>query len=263
MIKNLNIVHLEELREALKILEPARTAPIRSVGASQTYSRSNAPKMLTPNFSLYPDCKAKTYSVEGSQFRDNEKTQIVAFKRNSVISITQPEIAKTYVSNYKDIKINGSKFKEKPNTPYTFRRQTKTIHNMSSLPVLSNKKISLKGNKAFNNIVTDFIKGQKETKRSMKQLKNIKSIIKIHIKKVGNILTRRTKAEKKELRAYVQFVKEHKPLFIYGPTGAGRYINGKAIDPLKLRDTIATANAKCSFLKPRLQDFYKSSKGII
>ena len=161
-----------------------------------------------------------------------------------------------------NVNTDRNKFKKKIIVnAFPFKRSN--TQSVKLLPTLNSRKMSIKETKAFNSILNNYFKGQRENKKSMKKLKRFKSVIKINIEAIRSILGKNSNSDNKITSLYVKYVKDHKPLFIYGPTGSGRYINGKGVDPLKIRDVIATANAECNFLRPRLAEFYTKSKGII
>lgn len=251
-----NFAHRNSPNESSKAIRPVRI--FRTHKGAGTPKASTAAIAIKPAYFSHTAYRAKKADKEKQK---NEQNQVIKLERNVVHSFSRHASLKALRS--KQLVTSENKFKKKPKAEsYTFRRPaSRALHSVKSLPLLGSR--SVKGDKALCSIMSEFIKEQKESKGSMKKLRKIKSVFDVNMRTIKSLIENKPNNDNKAVQRYVKYVKEHKPLFIYGPTGAGRYVDAKAIDPLKIRDVLATANANCSFLKPRLAEFYAKYKGVI
>eukprot|EP00826_Nyctotherus_ovalis_P016310 TRINITY_DN14715_c0_g1_i3.p1 TRINITY_DN14715_c0_g1~~TRINITY_DN14715_c0_g1_i3.p1 ORF type:complete len:257 (+),score=19.23 TRINITY_DN14715_c0_g1_i3:79-849(+) len=256
MESTLNLAYRDCPNESSKAIKPVRIFRMhRGTGTPKASAATVAIKSAYFSHTAYGTKRAD------KEKQNSEQSQVIKLERNPAHSFNRHASLKILRS--KQSATSENKFKKKLKVEsYTFRRPTsKALHGVKSLPLLGSR--SVKGDKALHNIMSEFIKEQKESKGSMKKLRKIKSIFDINMRTIKSLIENKPNNDNKAVQRYVKYVKEHKPLFIYGPTGAGRYIDSKAIDPLKIRDVLATANAHCDFLKPRLAEFYAKYKGVI
>ena len=145
----------------------------------------------------------------------------------------------------------------------------RTLHLNNTPPLIRNKLISKSctfkripyinpfgsKNKAFNRILRDYVEGKNETEETMQ------SAIKIHkqfnnsMDSIRNNMGITLYFEKHRLKTHVEYMRIHKPLFIYGSQGKGRYLNKEAIDLIKVGDITMKANSKYKFLYNKLQHY--------
>ena len=127
----------------------------------------------------------------------------------------------------------------------------------------SDKKIIMHRAKTLKEILNDYLKGQEESMKNMRKLQKIRKTLQLSNRILNNLINKRNNVEKRHMNNYTRYVKNNKPLFVYGKYGNGRYLDNKGIDYLGMRDVVLKANRRYNFLEERLDDYYKKRKGLI
>ena len=130
----------------------------------------------------------------------------------------------------------------------------KSTKRNTSASVFHKKRRSLNPSK-FNNFLAKCAREQEAAEKDLVVVEKMQKQLEHDVGYMRDILNEREVKERQDQRKHAQHMATHKPLFVYGNTGSGRYFTPRGKDPLRICDLMLTINPRYKFLKGSFAKF--------